>query len=54
MSESFGIDSPLLDKGLSKSYSADLRERLIEAVASGVSRQEAAELFGIAVSTTVK
>ena len=37
-----------------KSYSADLRKRVIEAVASGVSRHEAAELFGIAVSTAVK
>ena len=37
-----------------KSYSADLRERVIEAVASGTSRHEAAELFGIAVSTAVK
>src|SRR5260370_18495303 len=37
-----------------KSYSADLRKRVIEAVASGVYRDEAAELFGIAVSTAVK
>lgn len=37
-----------------KSYSADLRKRVIEAVASGASRHEAAELFGIAVSTAVK
>ena len=37
-----------------KSYSTDLRKRVIEAVASGVSRHEAAELFGIAVSTAVK
>src|SRR5260370_42331521 len=37
-----------------KSYSADLRKRVIEAVASGVCRQEAAELCGIAVSTAVK
>jgi len=37
-----------------KSYSADLRKRVIEAVASGTSRHEAAELFGIAVSTAVK
>jgi transposase len=41
-------------KGMPKSYSADLRKRVIEAVASGVSRHEAAELFGIAVSTAVK
>jgi transposase len=37
-----------------KSYSADLRKRVIEAVASGTSRHEVAELFGIAVSTAVK
>jgi hypothetical protein len=30
-----------------KSYSADIRKRVIEAVASGVSRHKAAELFGI-------
>ena len=37
-----------------KSYSADLRKRVVEAVASGATRHEAAELFGIAVSTAVK
>src|SRR5215471_18214787 len=37
-----------------RAYSGDLRTRVIEAVASGVSRHEAAELFGIAVSTAVK
>ena len=37
-----------------KSYSADLRQRVVEAVASGASRHEAAELFGIAVSTAIK
>ncbi|SRR6266849_957566 len=37
-----------------KSYSTDLRKRVIEAVASGASRNEAAELFEIAVSTAVK
>src|SRR6266849_6564473 len=37
-----------------KSYSADLRRRVIEAVASGATRHEAAGLFGIAVSTAVK
>jgi transposase len=37
-----------------KSYSADLRRRVIDAIASGVSRHEAAGLFGIAVSTAVK
>jgi len=37
-----------------KAYSGDLRERVIEAVASGASRREAAELFEIAASTAVK
>ncbi len=37
-----------------QSYSADLRKRVIEMVASGTSRHEAAELFGIAVSTAVR
>jgi transposase len=37
-----------------KSYSADLRKRVVEMVACGASRHEAAELFGIAVSTAVK
>ena len=55
MSESVGIDSPLLGvREMPKSYSADLRKRVIEAVASGTTRHEAAELFGIAVSTAVK
>src|SRR5260370_33364835 len=54
MSESVGIDSPERGEGMPKSYSADLRKRVIEAVACGISRHEAAELFGIAVSTAVK
>jgi transposase len=54
MSESVGIDSPLEGEGMPKSYSADLRKRVIEAVACGTSRHEVAELFGIAVSTAVK
>jgi transposase len=37
-----------------KSYSSDLRERLIAAVGSGMSRCEAAEVFGVAISTAVK
>jgi len=37
-----------------KAYSGDLRERVIESVASGASRREAAEVFGVAVSTAVK
>jgi transposase len=37
-----------------KAYSSDLRERVIAAVASGMSRREAAELFDVAISTAVK
>ena len=37
-----------------KSYSADLRERVVEAVETGASRHEAAELFGISVSSAVR
>jgi transposase len=54
MSESVWIDSPPEVAFMPKSYSADLRQRVIETVASGASRHEAAELFGIAVSTAIK
>jgi transposase len=37
-----------------KAYSSDLRERLIAAVTSGMSRCEAAEVFDVAISTAVK
>lgn len=37
-----------------KSYSGDLRERVIEAVAMGASRREAAERFEVSASTAVK
>jgi transposase len=37
-----------------KAYSGDLRERVIETVAAGASRREAAEVFAVAVSTAVK
>ena len=37
-----------------KSYSGDLRERVIEAVESGASRHEAAERFEVSVSSAVK
>jgi len=37
-----------------RAYSSDLRERLIATVTSGVSRCEAAEVFGVAISTAVK
>jgi transposase len=37
-----------------RSYSCDFRERVIEMVEGGASRHEAAEHFGIAVSSVVK
>ena len=39
---------------MSKPLSSDLRERLIGAVAAGMSRRAAAKRFGIAASTAVK
>jgi len=37
-----------------RAYSSDLRERVIAAVTAGMSRNEAAEVFGVAISTAVK
>jgi transposase len=37
-----------------RAYSSDLRERLTAAVAAGMSRNEAADVFSVAVSTAVK
>jgi transposase len=37
-----------------KAYSGDLRERVIEAVAAGASRREAAERFEVSVASAVK
>jgi transposase len=37
-----------------KTYSSDLRERLTAAVTSGMSRNEAADVFSVAISTAVK
>ena len=54
MSESLGIDSPLRGWAMPKSYSADLRERVIEAVEMGASRHEAADRFEVSVSSAVK
>ena len=39
---------------MTKPLSSDLRERLIEAVAAGMSRRAATDRFGIAASTAVK
>ncbi len=39
---------------MAKSYSGDLRERVVEAVEAGASRHEAAERFEISVSSAVR
>ena len=54
MSESLAIDSPFRGWAMPKSYSADLRERVIEAVEMGASRHEAADRFEVSVSSAVK
>ena len=54
MSESLCIDSPLRGWAMPKSYSSDLRERVIEAVEMGASRREAAERFEVSVSSAIK
>jgi transposase len=54
MSESVAIDALFWGKSMSRPYSTDLRERVIEAVESGASRREAAERFEIAPSSAVK
>ena len=54
MSESLYIDSPLREWAMPKSYSSDLRERVIEAVEAGASRREAGERFEISVSSSVR
>ena len=54
MSESSCIDSPLRGRAMPKSYSGDLRERVIEAVEGGASRRETAERFEVSVSSAVK
>src|SRR3974390_3107950 len=37
-----------------RAYSGDLRERLTAAVTAGMSRNEAADVFSVAISTAVK
>jgi transposase len=39
---------------MARAYSSDLRERVIEAVAEGSTRREAAERFGVGVSSAVR
>jgi transposase len=52
MRESDSIDS-LWGGTMPKPYSMDLRERVIETVAAGASRREAAELYGVSASVVV-
>lgn len=55
MSESLDIDSPFRGWAMPRSYSTDLRERVIDAVEKdGASRREAAERFDVSVSSAVK
>ena len=54
MSESSCIDSPLRGRAMPRSYSGDLRERVIEAVEGGASRRETAERFEVSVSSAIK
>src|SRR6478752_4936695 len=54
MNASSCIDSPLRGRAMPKSYSGDLRERVIEAVEGGASRRETAERFEVSVSSAVK
>src|SRR5215469_18528705 len=55
MMETLCIDSPYgRGQTVPKAYSCDLRERVIEAVAAGASRREAAERFEVSVASAVK
>ncbi len=55
MSESLDIDSPIRGLAMPRSFSGDLRDRVIEAVEiEGASRREAAERFNISISSAVK
>src|SRR5215813_12569039 len=55
MGESFDIDSPFRGLAMPKSYSGDLRERVIEAVTlDGLSRREGAERFEISASSAIR
>jgi transposase len=39
---------------MARPYSLDLRERVVEAIEGGLSRREAADVFGVSPSTAVK
>jgi transposase len=53
MSDSIGIDSLLGARTMPRSYSADMRQRVIARVESGGSRREAAEHYDVSASTAV-
>jgi transposase len=53
MSDSSGIDSLLGAGMMPRSYSADMRQRVIGRVESGGSRREAAEHYDVSASTAV-
>src|SRR5205085_12362488 len=53
MSESVIIDSIFQEKSMAKAYSGDLRARVIEEIATGASRRETAERYGISASVVV-
>jgi transposase len=55
MGECLDIDSSFRGRAMPRSYSGDLRERVIDAVKKdGASRREAAERFDVSVSSAVK
>jgi transposase len=54
MGDYLSIDSRTRGVAMPKSCSCDLRQRVIEMVEVGASRHEAAEHFGVAVSSVVK
>src|SRR3954451_8307327 len=54
MGDCFSIDSRTRGTAMPKSYSCDLRQRVIGMVEAGASRHEAAEHFGVSVSSVVK
>src|SRR3954453_5615637 len=54
MGDCFSIDSRTRGIAMPKSYSCDLRQRVIWMVEAGASRHEAAEHFGVRVSSVVK
>jgi transposase len=43
-----------MEDAMAKAYSSDLRERVVEAVNEGATRYEAAERFGVSVSSAVR